>query len=199
MLRTTRGSLGGTTRLPAEERNQMASIQQSMGDSARPPDPYAGGDLSNAERLSAPLWTLLVLLVVVLLPTSPPEEPSKAAGWAIAGVLVALGIVLIDLNRRRRISSWGLLLATGYAVAAGLGVMQWVAGGLDNPYNFLLLLPVVFVAATHPPRRTAFFLGFVFAVLVAPLAYDGWDKEVAVASGASFVIWCGLAIGGILL
>jgi diguanylate cyclase (GGDEF)-like protein len=166
---------------------------------ARREDPYAGGDLDNAQRISAVLWGLLVLLSVGLLPASPPSEPSKEAGWIITGVLIALGVFLVVQTYRRRISSWGLLLAIGYAIVAAVAVMDWVAGGLGEPYERLLLLPVVFVAATQPPRQIVAFLAFVLVALMAPLVYDGWDTHEFGASIASFVIWCGLGIGGNLL
>jgi diguanylate cyclase (GGDEF)-like protein len=166
---------------------------------ARQADPYAGGDLENAQRICVVLWGLLVLLTVALLPASPPVEPSKGAGWAIAVVLVVLGAILVNQNRRRRITSWGRLLATGFGIVAGLAVMQWVAGGLEEPYERLLLLPVVFVAATQPPRQIAAFLSFVLLALMAPLVYDHWDGGAAGGSLASFVIWCALGIGGSLL
>ncbi|HEX6586676.1 MAG TPA: GGDEF domain-containing protein [Solirubrobacterales bacterium] len=177
----------------------MTPLRRVSGYFARREDPYAGGDLANAQRLSTLLWGLLVLLTLVLLSISGPEEPSEAAGWAIAGALVALGVVLVILSRRRRISSWGRLLATGYAVALGIGVMQWVAGGIEEPFSQLLLVPVVFVVATQPPRRIAAFMLFVLAVLMAPLLYDGWDSDYFGASLASFVIWSILAVGANLL
>jgi diguanylate cyclase (GGDEF)-like protein len=166
---------------------------------ARRENPYAGGDLDNAQRISAVLWGLLVLLTVGLLPASPPVDPSKVAGWIIASVLVVLGVLLVDQNRRRRITSWGRLLATGYAIVAGVAIMQWVSGGVGQPYERLLLLPVVFVAATQPARQIGAFLVFVFLALMAPLVYDHWEANEFGAWLASFVIWCGLGIGGNLL
>jgi diguanylate cyclase (GGDEF)-like protein len=177
----------------------MASTRPFSGYFARRDDPYAGGDLDNAQRISAVLWGLLVLLTVALLPTSPPSHPSKGVAWLITGVLVALGALLVAQNHRRRITSWGLLLAAGYGIVAGLAIMQWVAGGTGEPYERLFLLPVVFVAATQPPRQIVVFLGFVFLALMAPLVYDGWNTGAFGASVASFVIWCGLGIGGNLL
>ena len=137
---------------------------------ARREDPYAGGDLDNAQRISAVLWGLLVLLTICLLPESPPREPSEAVGWAIAGTLIVLGALLVVRTHRRRISTWGRLLATGYAIVAGVALLQWVAGGLAEPYERLLLLPVVFVAATQPARQIIVFLGFVLLALLSPLA-----------------------------
>jgi diguanylate cyclase (GGDEF)-like protein len=166
---------------------------------ARQADPYAGGDLENAQRIGVVLWGLLVLLAVALLPASTPENPSRGGGWAIAAVLVVLGTILVVWNRRRRISSWRALLATGYGIVAGVALMQWVAGGFHEPYASLLLLPVVFVAATQPPRQIAAFMGFVLLALMAPLVYDGWGGNAVGAALASFVIWCALGLGGSLL
>ena len=177
----------------------MALLTQLTGYFARRDDPYAGGDLENAQRLSALLWGLLVLLAAILVPVSGVEEPSEAAGWAIAGALVALGVLLVVQCRRQRISGWGWFLATGYAVALGVGILKWICGGVEEPFSRLLLIPVVFVAATQPPRRIAIFMLFILVVLMAPLAYDHWDSEYLSASLASFVIWCTLATGASLL
>jgi diguanylate cyclase (GGDEF)-like protein len=176
--------------------SRISSIRRYF---ARQANPYAGGDLENAQRIGVVLWGLLVLLALVLLLAEPPRHPSNGVGWAIATALIALGAVLVVLNRRRRISGWGRLLASAYGAVAALGVMQWAAGGLNEPYESLLLLPVVFVAATQPPRQIAAFMGFVLLVLLAPLAYDGWNWDAASSSLASFVAWCALAVGGSLL
>ena len=177
----------------------MTRLSSLRGYFARREDPYAGGDLENAQRISTVLWGVLVLLVVGLLPVSTPHEPTGGAGWAIAGILLALAVILVVETHLRRISSWGMLLATGYAIVVGLALLQWTAGGIGEPYERLLLLPVVFVAATQPPRQIGVFLGFVLLALMAPAVYDGWDSGWAGGAIASFVIWCGLGIGGNLL
>jgi diguanylate cyclase (GGDEF)-like protein len=166
---------------------------------ARQPDPYAGGDLENTQRIGVVLWTLFVFLALALLLAEPPRQPSEGVGWAIAGLVIAFGAAIVTLNRRRRLSGWNQVLATAYGSVVGLGMLQWVAGGVNQPYESLLLLPVVFVAATQPPRQIAAFMGFVLLILVAPLAYDTWDWDAASSSLASFVAWCTLAVGGSLL
>ena len=166
---------------------------------ARRDDPYAGGDLRNAQRLGAVLWGLLLLLTVGLLLGSRPSEPSVAAGWAIAIVLLAAAAAVIRMYRLERIPSWTWLFATAYLIVFGIGVLQLITGGVEEPYKNLLLLPVVFVAATQPPRRIAGFMLFVFVVLMAPLAYDHWNSDEAGGAIATFVIWCALALGGNLL
>jgi diguanylate cyclase (GGDEF)-like protein len=166
---------------------------------ARQPDPYAGGDLENTQRIGVVLWTLFVFVALALLLAEPPRQPSEGIGWAIAGLVIAFGVAIVILNRRRRLSRWSQVLATAYGSVLGLGMLQWVAGGVNEPYESLLLLPVVFVAATQPPRQIAAFMGFVLLVLLAPLAYDTWNWDAASSTLTSFVAWCTLALGGSLL
>jgi len=107
----------------------------------------------------------------------------------LAGVAITLGM------HRKRFASWSVLLGTSYGAVVALEVMQWLGGGIGAPYERAILLPVFFVAAIHPPRRIAVFLGFVALALVIPFLYDGWDAQAAGASLASLVIYMGLSLG----
>jgi diguanylate cyclase (GGDEF)-like protein len=159
------------------------------------PDPFAGGDLGNAQRLGGLFWTVLILLTVALWALSPPNDAIGAAGWIpAAAVAIGLGGAAFAM-RRERLPSWDKLLAVAYLTVVGIAVMQWLAGGTSAPYERLLLLPMGLVAAIQPPRRIAVFMGFLLLSLAAPFFYDGWNAHAANASGATFVIWCGLAMG----
>lgn len=162
---------------------------------ARTPDPYAGGDLDNAQRIGSVLFGLQVILILVLLPLSPPTHAIGNAGWLLAMAVVAGGVVATYGMRTRRMGSWSALLASSYGAVAALEVMQWLGGGIGAPYERAILLPVFFVAALQPPRRIAGFLGFVALALVVPFTYDGWDAQAAGASVASLVIYMGLSLG----
>lgn len=162
---------------------------------ARTPDPYAGGDLDNAQRIGSVLFGLQVILILVLLPLSPPTHAIGNAGWLLAIAVVAGGVVATYGMRTRRMGSWSALLASSYGAVAALEVMQWLGGGIGAPYERAILLPVFFVAALQPPRRIAGFLGFVALALVVPFTYDGWDAQAAGASVASLVIYMGLSLG----
>jgi diguanylate cyclase (GGDEF)-like protein len=72
--------------------------------------------------------------------------------------------------------------------------MQWLAGGISAPYEELLLLPVVYVAAVHPPARIVAFLALVLLARALPLGYDQWDADEAAAAFAEVVIWSTLAL-----
>ena len=163
------------------------------------PDPYAGGDLDDAQRIGTVVWGLLVILLAFLVPLNPPTEAFGAAGWVVAGVAIAGGLAAFELMRAERVRSWDALLAIAYATVIAIGLLQWLAGGVTAPFRGLLLLPVLIVAATHPPRRIAPFMALIFVVLAAPFLYDAWDATRAEGIVATFVIWCALAVGASLL
>lgn len=162
-------------------------------------DPYVGGDLANAQRLGALLWILLLVLTVALWAFSPPTEAIGEDGWIPAAALATGLGVLVYAMRSGRVGSWNGLLVVAYVTVVGLGVLQWLAGGVAAPYEQLLLLPMGMVAAVHPPRKIAPFTLFVLLALAAPFLYDSWNADAAASAGASFVIWCGLAAGVNLL
>jgi len=162
---------------------------------ARTPDPYAGGDLDNAQRIGTVLFGLQVLLILVLFPLSPPTHAIGTAGWLVALGVVGVGVLVTLGMHHRRFDSWSVLLGTCYGAVAALEVLQWLGGGIGAPYERAILLPFFFVAAIHPPRRIAAFLGFIALALVVPFLYDGWDAQAAGASLASLVIYIGLGFG----
>jgi diguanylate cyclase (GGDEF)-like protein len=166
---------------------------------ARREDPYAGGDLANAKRIGTVIWGLLTALAAALLALNPPNHGLGDAGWIFAVALIAgFGVMTWQL-RKGDLGSWGTLLLASYLTVAGLGVLQWLCGGQVAPYRSLLLLPVVFVAATQPPRRIAAFMGFVLLSAALPFVYDSWDATRAEGVAVTFVIWSALAAGGNLL
>jgi diguanylate cyclase (GGDEF)-like protein len=170
-------------------------ISAVRGYFARREDPYAGGDIGNAQRIGSLLFGLQALLMAALWPLSPPNHGIGDAGWGIAVVLVALGFAVAYRMWRRAFPAWTVLLWLAYGAATALGVMQWLGGGLDAPYEEVCFLPVFFVAAIQPPRRIAGFVLFVAVVLLAPLLYEGWDAEVAGELGATAVMVVGLSLG----
>jgi diguanylate cyclase (GGDEF)-like protein len=177
----------------------MSITSSVRGYFARTKDAYAGGDLGNARRIGMVSWGLVVGLAILLVPLNPPTDELGAAGWALAGGLILAGVVTLYGMRTGRLDSWGAFLFVSYATAVGIGLLQWLPGGQTPPYRGLLLLPVLFMAATQPPRRIAPFMGVVLVVLAAPFVYDSWDATRAEEIGATFVIWCALAVATSLL
>jgi diguanylate cyclase (GGDEF)-like protein len=158
-------------------------------------NPYAGGDIANAERLGAALWMLVLVLTVGLLPLSPPDEAVGDAGWLLAAVPIGFVLALVvALRSRHVVSSWDGLLAAAYLGVVAICALEWLAGGHGAPYQNLLFMPVMFVAAIHPPRRTAVFLGFVLLGLSIGFVYGGWSDQEAGAAMVRFVTWASLAV-----
>lgn len=81
---------------------------------ARVDDPYAGGDLGNAQRIGTVIWGLLVALAVLLVPLNPPTNVVGSVGWAVAALLLCAGIGAAYAMRRERLGSWGALLLLSY-------------------------------------------------------------------------------------
>jgi diguanylate cyclase (GGDEF)-like protein len=162
---------------------------------ARRPDPYAGGDLENAQHLGAVLFSLEVALIVLLSPVSPPTHAVGGIGWLVAAALVLGGAAVVYGLRRRSFRSWADLLAVSYGAVAALAIAQWLGGGVETPYDRALLIPVMFVAAIQPPRLIFAFLGFVGLAMLAPFLYDGGHAQAAGASAATLVIFSGLSVG----
>lgn len=158
-------------------------------------DPYLGADMALSRRMGALLWSFGLILSVALWPLSPPTREIGGAGWALSGALLALGILYILALRMDRVRwSYELLLASGYAGVVMIAVAQWLAGGVGAPYERLLLLSVLYVAAVHPVRRIVPFMGFVALVLALPFIYDGWNADAVAGSFAEFVVWTAISV-----
>ena len=162
---------------------------------ARQQDPYAGGDLENAQRLGAVLFALQVALIAALSPLSPPTQAFGALGWVAAAVIELGGVAVVLRMHRRGFRNWTELLAVSYGAVAALAITAWLGGGIETPYDRAILIPLLFVAAIQPPRQIFVFLGFMGLAMAAPFLYDGWDPQAAGAAAASLVILSGLSVG----
>jgi len=157
-------------------------------------DPYAGGDLANAQRLGTVLWGLVLVLMLGLLPLSPPDEAIGEAGWVVAWVPLAyIALLTVAMRANWLFTSWNAMLVASYLSVVAISIMEWLSGGVGAPYQNLLFMPVMFVAGIHPPRKTAIFLGFVLIALATTFVYDGWQAQEAGASMVRFVTWAALA------
>ena len=155
---------------------------------------YDQGDVGNAQQIGAMLWLVLVGLICVVLPITPPTEELGDAGWLLAGIVVALGLGFVLLMRSDRLEmTWDAQLAAAYIGVLGLSLLQWTGGGLEAPYEPMVLLLVLYVAAIHPPQRTAVFMVFVAVAVLAPLFYDDPNREDVAEALIRLVTWAGLA------
>lgn len=162
---------------------------------AKTDDPYAGADIELARKMAAILCLLGALLTVALWPLSPLDREIGTAGWAVGAGIVLWGVGLGFAIRSSRVTlTFPQFLAAAYLGVATIAVMEWLGGGADAPYSNLLLLPILFVAATNPARRILPLLLLIGLALAAPLAYNGWSGDDAATVIATFVLWTALAL-----
>jgi diguanylate cyclase (GGDEF)-like protein len=156
--------------------------------------PYAGVDPGIARRMGGVIWLVGTVLAMAVIPLTPPTAAVGELGWALlaANGLVALAAAALLLRRER--ISFDAMLAGAYVALAQIGVIQWLAGGLHAPYWELLILPVLHVAAIHPPRRIAAFVCAVILVAGAPLVYEGWEASSAAALALGALLWIGSGV-----
>jgi diguanylate cyclase (GGDEF)-like protein len=161
---------------------------------ARSDDPYAGADIEITQRMAPILYILGSLLTVILWPLSPIDREIGDVGWAVGGAIVLCGVVLARAIRSPRFSwTFPRFLFAAYLWIGTISVMAWLAGGANAPYENLLLLPMLFVAATNPARRILPVLLVIALALAAPLAYNGWNGDDAASAIARFVLWSAMA------
>ena len=169
---------------------QGAASPLATGDSLA----YDQGDVGNAQQIGAILWLVLVGLICAVLPISPPTEELGDAGWLLAGTVIAVGLGFVVLMNSKRLEmTWDAQLAAAYIGVLGLSLLQWSSGGIEAPYEPMILLLVLYVAALHPTRRTAVFMVFVAVAVLAPVVYDTPDREDVAEALIRIVTWTGLA------
>jgi diguanylate cyclase (GGDEF)-like protein len=160
-------------------------------------DGYAGADLRVMKRVAGGLWILGALCVIALLPVSPV---TKAIGTD--GRFVAIGLLVVALGCAGRIRlapdrvGVNELLAMSYASLVSVSLLEWLAGGDNTPYNHMYLLPVVYTAMVHPPRRTAPFLLFFAAAAGLRFSYADWDPQEVGDVALQVFTYAGLAFLG---
>jgi diguanylate cyclase (GGDEF)-like protein len=149
---------------------------------------YDGADRTNATRIVAAICALASLLTAAFLPLCPPTEAIGSGGWAVALIIIALGL----LSSRRLLAvtsppSFALLLAVRYAGLGATAVLEWLAGGTATAYSQLALLWVGQAMGMNPLRRALGFLLVVGLVTAAPLLYSGWSDALAAELAANYL------------
>lgn len=156
-------------------------------------DFYAMADLGIAKTIGGGLWFGGATITAILLPLAPLDDSSLGdAGWFIGVAIVAFayGVALRLLWFSKGVTA-NEMLALNY-VAVGLTmVLMWLYGAFA-PYTELLLLPVLYTAAVHPPRRVLVFVAVTGLALASPLIYA--DGQTFAEELARFLLWSGLAI-----
>jgi diguanylate cyclase (GGDEF)-like protein len=157
---------------------------------------YEISDMDMVRRMGGVLWIFGAFVIAVLLPMWPPTGRIGGGGWAVGAgiVLLSLASALLLLRWPERVPPNALLLMS-YLSVATLAVLVWVAG---YPYVPLFMIPILYVAAAHPPRRVLVVFVAVAAGAAAPLLYDGWDSEFAAEIAAELLLWFSLGLVAML-
>ena len=157
---------------------------------------YEISDMDMVRRFGGVLWILGAFVTAVLLPLWPPTERIGGGGWALGAGIVVLSLVsaVVLLRWPERVTPNALLVMTYLAVAT-LALLVWVGG---HPYVPLFMIPILYVAAAHPPRRVLPVFVAVAAGCAGPLLYDGWDSEFAAEIVAELLLWYSLGLVAML-
>ena len=81
-------------------------------------------------------------------------------------------------------------------VIVGFGLLDWLADG-GGVYTSLMVLPLVHVAASHPPQRVALAFGTAVLALLPELAAHQLSTPFLVTDLVDIVLW--LCLGGMAL
>ncbi|MGE5636445.1 MAG: GGDEF domain-containing protein [Nocardioidaceae bacterium] len=177
-------------------RHSAVALETLRSMLARVPHPYEGADPVASRRVTAALVGLNSLLTVAFLAIDRPTHAIGRAGWLVAAAVVASSAGAVPrLVGSRRQAGFNELLAIAYAGAAGIALVQWLAGP-ESPYNLLLVLWLG-TGAVHPPRRALVYLGVLIAITWLPVIYgDGDAMLVTHAAALSLLL---LSIGAVLV
>ena len=161
-------------------------------------DPYAGADRRNATRIVAFLWLLSGVLTLAYLPLDPPTDAIGDAGWIVAGVMIAFSFGAgVWLLRRTEPVSFDVLLLVSYFGVAQVALLQWLAGGIDAPYQNLYLIWIGSVMGIHPLKRALPFLVIALAVPFGPLLYESQTSSDVESLAANVMLWA--LLGAVML
>ena len=161
-------------------------------------DPYAGADRRNANRIVALLWLLSGVLTLAYLPLDPPTDAIGDAGWIVAGVMIAFSFAAgVTLLRRTEPVSFDVLLLVSYFGVAQVALLQWLAGGIDAPYQNLYLIWIGSVMGIHPLKRALPFLVIALAVPFGPLLYESQTSSDVESLAANVMLWA--LLGAVML
>jgi diguanylate cyclase (GGDEF)-like protein len=151
-------------------------------------------NIHNLRRISGIGWGVVLALIVLMGPFSPPISAIGWAGWVVSSVLIVVPAVgLAWLATHPEQATLRVLLASCYYGVIGVAVGQWLAGGWPAPYGEVYL-PLILVAALgHPPSRFSPVFALVCVASLTPEIYAP-NSGMFVDAVFRLIIWGGMAV-----
>jgi diguanylate cyclase (GGDEF)-like protein len=141
-------------------------------------------DRASNKKQAAGFWGFSTVLTVALLAVAPPTVAlGKAAGLSIASVLAAAVLVYIEWLRRHSDEDGEPdLFVPAILAALGVGLDQWLAGGLRSPLQIVFFVHVLGSAAVLPKRQRRIHLAVISLLVIAPLVYGTFTWRAGVTA-----------------
>jgi diguanylate cyclase (GGDEF)-like protein len=151
-------------------------------------------NIDNLRRISGIGWGVVLALIVLMAPFSPPNQAIGWPGWIVGNALIiipAIGLAWLATHPQQ--ATLRVLLASCYYGVIGVAVGQWLAGGWPAPYGEVYLPLILVGALGHPPSR---FIPLFAAMCVASLTPEIYHPNSGMFVDAMFrlVIWAGMSV-----
>jgi diguanylate cyclase (GGDEF)-like protein len=150
-------------------------------------------DLGLARKIGGGLWLGGATIATLLLPLASLGNSSLgASGWILGAaiILFAFGVAAWFFLSTEGVSA-NEILALNYVAVGLIVTLNWLNGAF-SPYTELLVLPLLYTAAVHPPRRVIPFVVLTGVALALPLLY--LPEQTLAQLLSRFLLWSGLAI-----
>ena len=154
---------------------------------------YAMADLDIAKTIGGSLWLGGAVVAGLLIPIAPLDDTALGNSGTFVGAAIVLFALGYSLRLFRFSAGVGVneMLALNYVALVLISTLMWLHGSFA-PYTELLVLPMLYTAAVHPPRRVLLFVGVTGLALALPLFYA--EEQTFAEEFGRFVLWSGLAI-----
>jgi diguanylate cyclase (GGDEF)-like protein len=165
---------------------------------ARGKEYYRHVDMDLVRLIGGASLTVIALVSLALLGVyAPTAHVSAAVGWPLAGglVLVTATAAALMLAGWRGVTA-DVSLAIAFGTLATIGVVDALSPG-GAPFDKLVVLVVVWVAAAHTPRRVLAFIAAAGIARLPTLVEAGWATDEASEAFVQVIVW--LTLGGLAL